>query len=195
MKILLPVFLILLTDSAYAMETTSNDNGFFFKPYIGADYDYTHARYQGGGTQIAEDNLNGGDIHIGVRLHKYLGAEASYFQTEQAGKSNVLGTGINTTVQLKGETFDIMGYLPVYNKLELIGTGGVSSLKATLALKGVGGHLSESQTEIKGRIGAGAQYWLTDNINIRGIVRYQGADFSGSVNNVVVSSLGLNCQF
>lgn len=192
MKFLLSISLILFTSSAYASETAS---GFFFKPYIGANYDYTHASYKNGGDTIAADDLNGFDAHVGARLHKYLGIEVAYLQTEQAGKSNVLNTGINTSVQIKGETFDLMGYLPIYSGLELIGTGGVSSLKGTLALKGVGGHLSQSETEIKGRVGAGAQYWLTDNINVRGIVRYQCADFSGSANNAIVSSLGLNYQF
>lgn len=188
---ILGIFVALLPFGAQANE------GFFFKPYAGAAYDYMHASYKQGGDQIAENSLNGFDIHIGARLHRYFGVEAAYLQTEHAGKSNVLGLGVNTTVQFKGGTFDIMGYLPVTDngKLELVGTAGLSVLKGNLQLKGAGGHISLSESETKPRIGAGAQYWLTGNLNARGLVRYQAADYSNSVNNAIITSLGLNWQF
>lgn len=170
------------------------DYGFFFKPYVGADYDYVHANYKDGGDQIAEDNLNGADVHVGARVHKYLGFEGGYLWTGNGNKSNVLGSGINTSVNVRGFTFDALGYLPVIDKFELIGTAGVSRLRADLNVSGLiagSGH----EYETKGRVGGGAQYWLTDNLNVRGIVRYQGANFSGALDNAVIASLGLNWQF
>lgn len=169
-------------------------DGFYFKPYVGANYDYAHLNYKDGGDQLAEDNLNGGDIHVGARIHKYLGFEGSYLWTADGRKSDVLGSGINTSVSATGFALDAMGYLPVMDKLELIATAGVSRLtehaKSSGALV-----LSSTESETKGRIGAGAQYWLTDNLNARGIVRYQGADFSGDLSSAVIATIGLNWQF
>lgn len=186
---------ITFASSAYAIETPGNTNGittgFFFKPYVGADYDYTSINYDNNADSILSDSLSGGDVHIGARIHKYLGFEGSYFDTASSSKN--VGA-LNTSVKLEGYTLDAMGYLPVADKVELIGTAGVSRLKATLSLSGLLAGTG-SEWETKGRIGGGAQYWITDNLNIRGLVRYQGADFRGIVNNAVISSLGINWQF
>lgn len=187
--------LALFSGTVYAADAPSNEYGFYFKPYVGADYDFIHADYKDGGDQVANDSLNGGDIHIGARVQKYLGFEASYLWTADATKDNVLGSGLNTKVNVQGGALDAMGYLPIGNsKFELIGTAGVSRLKAKLSLDGLIS-ASGSEWETKGRIGGGAQYWLTDNINLRGIVRYQGANFSGALSNAIIYSAGLNFQF
>lgn len=44
-------------------------------------------------------------------------------------------------------------------------------------------------------LNACAQYWLTDNIKVRGIVRYQGADFDDVVDSAIIGNAGLNFQF
>lgn len=187
----------MLTSAAYAANAP---DGFFFKPYVGAAYDYVHANYRSqngiSGSDIASDSLNGADFHVGARIHKYFGIEGSYLWTADASKNNVLGTNINTKVNVRGFALDGMGYLPIdgAGKFELIGTIGVSRLTGGLSLSGSAtgsGH----ESEIKGRFGGGAQYWLTDNLNVRGLVRYQGADFSGDLNNAIITGLGLNWQF
>lgn len=190
MKYIVFILASLVGVSAYA------DGDFSFKPYIGAEYDYVRANYKDDFDTVANESFHGGDIHIGARVNKYLGFEVGYLDTAQAKKTNVLGSGINTGVKLSGETLDAMGYLPINgSKFDLLGTVGVSHLKAELTLKGAGGHASASETEYKPRLGAGAQYWVTDNLNVRGIVRYQGADFDGAVGSAVVGSLGVNWQF
>lgn len=191
---------LLITAAIIALSSPAIASDFFFKPYVGADYDYIHPDYQSqsgiSGNDIASDSLNGGDIHIGARIHKYAGLEASYLWTASSDKNNILGTGINTSVDVKGFALDAMGYIPIDegSKFELIGTAGISRLTSGLKLTGAT-VASNHESEIKGRIGGGAQYWLTDNLNARGIVRYQGADFSGSLNNAVIASIGLNWQF
>ena len=182
--------------------SASNDYGFYFKPTVGADYQFTSVDYGTASNgirykDIVANSLNGVNFHVGARVHKYLGFEAGYLTTESASKSNVLGTALNTTAKLEGFNFDALGYLPIDDKgkFELIGTVGVSRLKATFTHTGLIAAGSGSATETKGRIGAGAQYWLTDNINVRGIVRYQGADFNGVAKDAIVSNLGLNFQF
>lgn len=94
-RLLLSTFLASLSIAAQAAPapTTSTSDDFFFKPYIGADYDQLHANYSNGNDSVLEKNLNGGDIHVGVQVHKYLGFELGYLDTARGTKDNVLNTG------------------------------------------------------------------------------------------------------
>lgn len=188
MKRIIFILCGLISVDAYA-------NELYFKPYAGADYDEYNVSYTSGNGGVFSNNLNGGDIHVGARLHKYIGVEASYFDTAHSNKSNVLGLGINTSAKVDGWALDAMGYLPLENpKFELIGTAGIARTSA----KGTASAISSialSDNETKPRIGIGAQYWITNNLNVRGLMRYQDADFKGTADNIIVSTLGLNWQF
>ncbi len=188
--------------SAPAQANTPN---FFFKPYVGADYQFTSVNYEddiGGtginGDDIANDSLHGVHLHVGARVHKHLGIEAGYIWGDEADKTNVLSTGINTKTSVHGFTLDALGYLPVGDsgKFEFIGTVGISHLTGEVEASAPGlGTGSIDETETKARFGGGVQYWLTDNLNVRGLVRYQGADFDGAVKDAVTANLGVNFQF
>ena len=182
---------ILMSGAAQADDWTSN---FYFKAYVGGDYQYTHIDYSDGNSDVLDKNLNGGDVHIGARVNQYLGFEAGYEDTAYSTKDNVLGSGFNTKIKLQGYTLDALGYLPVTDdkKLELIGTAGVTRLEAKLDIPGIG---NGNEWETKGRVGGGAQYWVSDNLNVRGLVRYQGADFDDTANNAIVGTIGVNYQF
>lgn len=184
------IFTFILT----AIAGTAQADGLFFKPYVGADYQFTHIDYQDDNSSILAKSLEGGDAHIGARIHQNLGFEVGYLQTAEATKNNVLGSGFDTKLKLSGYTFDALGYLPITSdkKLELIGTAGVTRLKADLTIPGIG---SGTQWETKGRVGGGAEYWLSDNFNVRALVRYQGASFSNVADNAVIGNLGINYQF
>jgi len=194
----------MLSGAAYAANApATTSDGFFFKPYIGADYEYSNVSYNnvtGTGVSYGDifaDSFNGGDVHVGARIQKYLGFEAGYFDTASESKSNILGTSLSSSAKFDGWTLDAMGYLPVDDaqKFELIGTAGIARTTASGTITVSGTTYSANGSETKGRIGAGAQYWITDNLNVRGLVRYQDADFGGIANNVIVTSLGLNWQF
>jgi len=193
-----------LSGAAYAANAPATmSDGFFFKPTVGLDYQFSSVSYKDiSGTafnygDFLADSFNGGDVHIGARVHKYLGFEAGYFDNASSSKSNLLGTTASSSAKFNGWTLDAMGYLPLgeSQKFELIGTVGVARISADDSTTVSGTTYSESGHETKGRIGAGAQYWLTDNLNIRGILRYQDADFSGAIKDVVIASLGVNWQF
>lgn len=190
------------------------------KPYMGIDYNRTVASYNnnlniGGGDflnidSILADSLDGANIHIGTRFDKNFGAELGYFRTRTEGKNIPIGSTIGTNgaplvttaalstdVMLQGVTLDGLGYLPLgeSNKVELIGTGGVSWTKGKLTAATEFGSASDSESEFGFRLGGGAQVNLTDKVNLRGLVRYQSADFSGSVDNLWVYSVGINYSF
>lgn len=207
MKKLVFLTLILLSNAAYAISTPgdssgsmSTPTGFFFKPYVGADYQYTGVNYSGiPGTSrnygdIFSDSFSGGDVHIGARVHKYFGVEASYFDTASSSKSGLLGTTASSSAKFDGWSVDTMGYFPVASKFELIGTAGYARIDAKGSVTVGGTTYSSGGWDNAVRIGGGAQYWLTDNINVRGLLRYESID-SSVIDNAVIADLGLNWQF
>lgn len=187
---------------AATSKPAADDSGFFFKPYVGADYEYTSASYNNIGASnvsygdIFANSFNGGDIHVGARVHKYLGFEASYFDTANSNKSNVLGSGIGTSSKYDGWSLDAMGYLPIdqKGKLELIATTGYAKINASGSATVSGTTYNANENDDAWRIGGGVQYWVTDNLNIRGLVRYEAINGT-AINNAVLADIGVNWQF
>src|ERR1700733_7448163 len=132
MKRLVTIFAAL---AAFAVSPAlADDAGFFFKPYVGADYQYTDVSYQDiTGTAYSygdgfANTFNGGDIHVGARVSKYLGVEGGYYDNASSTKSNILGTTASSSVRFDGWTLDALGYIPLgaSQKFELIGTTGLA---------------------------------------------------------------------
>jgi len=185
------------------LPTPAVQSGFFFNPYVGADYQYSSISYEAiPGTPYSysdffADSFNGGDVHVGARIHRYLGFEVGYFDNASSSKSNILGTSVGSSVKFDGWTLDALGYFPLgeSDKFELIGLAGVarttgkSSLTASSAVEGA------SSTETESRVGGGAEYWITSKINVRGMLVYQSADFEGVDNHIGIARLGVNYQF
>ena len=192
----------MLSGTAYAdMSAPSLPDGFFFKPDVGADYQYTTLDYNTvPGTSYSfsdffADSFNGGDVHVGARVHKYLGFEAGYYDTASSSKSGLLGTTASSSAKLQGENLDAMGYLPLGDsKAELIGLVGANhtSGKASVIVSGTTYTGNGSKTFAE--YGGGAQYWFTNNLNARILVRYEDVNTTG-INDAVSTSLGLNWQF
>jgi len=88
-----------------------------------------------------------------------------------------------------------MGYMPVMDdkRLELIGTAGVTWTKATIDETPL--TYKATETDIGFRIGGGAQYAITDQINARGLLRYQTADFDDIADHAWTYSFGVNYKF
>lgn len=204
MKRIVFVIAILFSVDAYAAtaKPPADNDGFFFKPYIGVDYEYTSASYNNIGASnvsygdIFSNSFNGGDIHVGARVHQYLGFEASYFDTANSNKSNVLGSSIGTSSKYDGWSIDAMGYLPVdqAKKFELIATTGYANIAAKGSATISGTTYNSNENDNAWRIGGGAQYWVTDNLNIRGLVRYETLNGT-AINDAVLADIGVNWQF
>lgn len=188
------------------------------KPYVGIDLMRTSLSYNesynaGGGIvlngeSLLDDSLNGFNIHVGNRFHKNFGVELGYFRTSE-GKKNIaagatVGPGVvaavpfTSKVKLSGFTLDALGYLPVddQNRFELIGTAGLAWSKGEVELSVPGiGAAGNDESEFGFRLGGGAQFNFTDNVGIRGLARYQQADFEDVVDREWVYSVGLNYSF
>jgi len=183
------------SDSTSSAGSSMASDGFFFKPYVGADYQYSSLSYKNGADKDFSDTFSGGDVHVGARVHKYLGFEASYFDTAKGNKTNVNGSGVNTSTKYEGESLDAMGYLPLASsKAELIGLVGVNHSKADISA--TNGVLSARAGGSKtfAEFGGGAQYWLNDNANVRLLERYEDISHN-DVSSGWVTSIGVNWQF
>lgn len=183
--------------------------------YIGFDLQQHNIDYDNGLDAALDDRLNGANIYVGRRFNKNFGAELGYFRTQEDSKaigldiSGITGTPgdvINSTeIMAQGVTLDGLGYLPLDSagRFELIGTAGVSWIKADLTVNGIlygtAVSASDDESEFGYRAGAGAQYGITDRLNLRGLARYQSMDFGSSgfdvANNAWIYSLGANYSF
>jgi len=207
--------------TAIIFSTTAHAKDMNLKSYyLGVDYQRVINNYSsninaGGGNflngnSFIQDSLNGGNIHIGKNFNKNFGIELGYFRTENKSKNIPINTTIgsngaplvttvalSTKVKLQGVTLDGMAYLPLgdSNKFNLIGTAGVSWIRGDSKLATEFGSASGNESELGLRVGAGAEFNITNNINFRGIARYQTADFSGVLDNIWVYSLGVNYSF
>jgi len=203
---------------ALMISTPAAAQNMMMKPYIGFDLqrmvvDYNESIDAGGGNvlngdTLLEDSLDGFNIHAGNRFHQNFGLELGYFRTREEEKSISAGTTVgpglvatgnfSTDVQVQGITLDALGYIPLdqANRFELIGTAGLSWSKADveITIPGVGS-ADEDESEFGFRVGAGAQFNFTENVNMRGLVRYQTADFDDVVDNLWFYTVGLNFSF
>lgn len=180
------------------------ESNFFFKPYVGAEYQHTvvdYATLEGiDFDDVYEDNFNGGAIYVGARVHDHLGVEVGYSRTTEEDVNNVLGTGVNTSLKLQSFTLDLLGYYPMgeAQKVELIGAVGIARTKAEAEIDATTIGFStarDDETETKLRLGAGAQYEFAEDWNLRGMVRWQDADFDDAADNAYTFSLGVNYTF
>jgi len=170
--------------------------------YAGADFQHTMVSYADipgtglNGSDFFSDSLSGGHFHIGARFAPMFGAEVGYLWIPEHEKDLSGGT---STIDVHGVTFDGMIYAPLGmpNSFELVGLGGISYLTATAVLSGpgFGGTSSDEDSEWGWRVGGGGQFQVSSNVNVRGLIIYQSADFDGDVDDAFQFSLGVNFLF
>ena len=164
-------------------------------PYVGAGYSYADAGYKGDFDTLAETKHHAGFIAAGVRPHQNWGAEAFYQLSAHADKS-ALNHLVKTETSFQAFGLDALGYLPVHDKVDLIGSAGVGyyRFKADYS-RFVSG--SDTENNFGWRLGIGAQYHVTDNLSLRGMVRYVDINDSGNdaVDDLTDISIGVYYHF
>lgn len=184
----------LLCAAALLAVTTTPALAQEYRPYVGVDYQLTRVDFDGAG----DENLHGANIHVGTRFDNNFGVELGYFRTQSKEASgNIVGIPVDMKGRMQGVTLDGLGYLPMTDdkKLELVGTAGVSYNHAKIRASAAGVTESASESEWGVRVGAGAQYAVTDQVNVRGLARYQSADFDDFADGAWVYTLGMNYGF
>jgi hypothetical protein len=168
--------------------------------YVGADFQHTRVSYSDiapglNGGDFFSEALSGGHFHAGARISPMFGAEVGYLWIPEHEKSLSGGT---SSIDVNGVTLDALFYMPMdaTGAFELVGLGGASRLTATAKLNGPAfGNIVDEDSEWGWRAGGGAQFRISRNVNVRGLVLYQSADFEGDVESSVQLSIGVNFLF
>ncbi len=168
----------------------------------------------GGGltvTSISDrDRDTGYKLFGGYQFNKYLGVEGGYFDlgtfgftanTTSPGELGSVNTGSLTgDIRLKGVNLDLVGTLPVTEKISVFGRAGVTYARASDTFSGTGGvqvlNPNPSKRDTNYKFGAGVQYAFTDNLAMRlEAERYRIDDAVGNKGDIDLVSLGLIYRF
>lgn len=202
MKKTFTILTLLLAICTHSRVAKAADEGF----YAGADYSYTRFSYNDDtiatgvrfSDVIAED-YSGYSPYVGYKFNKNIALEFGY--SGQFGESSSLTVGGTTyTGDANYWSFygDIVGIIPVNDKIDILGSIGYERITAEYDLKAVSGtgssFASVSNDTNAYRIGLGAEYAITEKIGIRAMVRYAAIDFQG-VDNYVQATVGLKYTF
>lgn len=203
---------VIVLSASALMNTAALAMDFNPSVYVGAEAqwnrlkgDTSQFKDSKGNSMLHKKNVAGGSLLLGSRFNEYVGAEMGY---SMLGKSNSSFTdtvaGVQTkyqyNVKMKNAHIDVLGYVPVANDINLIGSLGLGRLstKVKLAANNVDQKLTAVQndaakTKIGMRVGVGAEYKIDSNISARAMVRYQKGN--KTVKNVKSAGLGLFYQF
>ena len=202
-----------------AMLVSGASFGMDFDPkfYLGAEAQankYKGAKEVKMGTGLTIKNLDnkslfgksgsGASAFVGSQFSEYAGVELGY--TVLSGTKISLKTpGFEkSSFKTKSRNMyaDVLGYVPVCEDIDLIGSVGIGRLSTKVNVKAVGpnaaGVVETTNASLKSsktglRLGLGAQYKVTPNVGARFMVRHQkGNQFVKSVNS---AGLGLFYQF
>ena len=154
----------------------------YLQPYVGLDYSFNIVDWgkDDDGDDIDSyfaDKLHAGSISLGARVHDNFALEAYYKKSTKKKKTNstLFAPPITTELELQSFGVDAVFHSPrlgYTNNVELIGSVGV----AWYELKGKATALGYSETakddHFGGRIGAGLQYYINNNLALRLMGRY-----------------------
>ena len=157
--------------NANAMNISSD-----LKPYIGLDYVYSKADFNGEASRLEKsnllkDNYNSGVINAGIKLGDYTSLEAFYQQsaTRKGDRYYVDGLAHKAKTKFNAYGLDLYGYMPVgCSGFNLLGTIGLANYD--LEVKGAGD--KDTWTRVGYRAGIGAQYDFNENWAARVVGRY-----------------------
>ena len=171
---------VALLSAVSALVLAGNVNALEFRPYVGAQYNYTQVDAE------FEPNLNSGSVFVGTEYNKYFGTEVFYQVSDEdddkGTKSDFTSYGL-----------DAYAYLPLGcdQIWSVFATGGIANYDLDVKY-------DEGKHEDNGlgyRLGAGVQYNITNNIAIRALGRYVWTDKLEGVDSFTEFSLGAKYTF
>jgi len=176
-------------------------------PVIGIDGNWSWMRTKSNGADLFPKSYWGASPYIGVRWCDF-GIEAGYDWMARRNKSNTFTAGTDVVgdlvpvgdtwttrgrARLDGWHADLLGYLCLDECFDLIGTVGFGWKKPHLSVRVTDAAGRTASQTLKGkskgvfRLGAGAQWMVTDMVGLRALVRWENTS-TVKVNNIVVSS-------
>ncbi|WP_088278440.1 OmpA family protein [Ideonella sp. A 288] len=136
-------------------------------------------------------------VFLGYQVNRNIGIEAGYFDLGKFGfsASTSPAGSLNSQLEVQGFNLDVVGTLPITERLSAIGRVGAHHTRTRSSFNGTGalGTLDQQQSkrDVNAKIGAGLQYAFSPGFQMRGeIERFRindGANGKGDVNLVSVS--------
>jgi len=178
------------------------------KFYVGGEAQYNNLKGgknlekkgEKGNSLLHKKKSPGAGLFLGARVTENFGAEIGYSALKKSHNTSTVSADNTLDVKMNNPYVDAMGYIPVADNLELIGSLGVGRLSTKLEQKNKGvvqalsnemKKLAKSKAGV--RVGLGAQYKLTDNVGARFMVRHQKGN--KTIKSVNSAGLGLFYQF
>ena len=149
-----------------------------------------------------DDRFTGYKIFGGYQYSRYLAVEAGYFDLGNFGfnATTVPAGTLRGNIKLKGMNLDLVGTLPISEKLSVMGRFGANYAEATDSFVGTGAvkvldpNPSKRDTNLK--VGLGLEYAFTPALAMRAEVeRYRINDAIGNKGDIDLVSLGLVYRF
>lgn len=147
---------------------------------------------------IDRDNSTGGKIFGGYQVNRNFALEGGYFNLGKFGyTANTVPAGtLNGNIRLQGLNLDLVGILPITEKLSAFGRAGVIYAQARDSFTGTGAvnvtNPNPSKNQANYKLGLGMQYAFTDTLAMRAeMERYRINDAVGNKGDVDLFSVGL----
>jgi OOP family OmpA-OmpF porin len=205
---------ILTTGSAYADDAVVNPDWADSAWYVGAGVGQSHASIddqrliQSLGQQGAAVSFGAHErdfaykLYVGRQLNQYVALEAGYFNLGKFGFDSTTSSGgtLNGEARFRGVNVDLLGRLPLSQRLSLLGRVGVNYAHTTTDFSGnrlfavTQSHSTENKLNAKA--GLGLEYRLSEALAVRGEVeRYRVNDAVGNRGDVDLYSVNLVYKF
>jgi opacity protein-like surface antigen len=155
--------------------------------YLGGELNYSKHNYdQEFKDSIATANgsikskVPGMSILAGARFYKNFGLELGYTFLKAAKSTG----NTNGNLKAKNAYLDLLGYVPIINQIELVGTMGVGRMQTKETEDLNQDQFIERIGRTGLRIGAGAQYNIDNKWSARAMLRYQKVGGKGKDSNI-----------
>jgi len=181
-------------------------------PYLGVDFKQAYMKGQGGWKPIFPNTYPGASFYVGTKFHQYFGLELGYDWSVKQKKewnlpagssffgSTAQGTSGTTKIERNGAYLDLVGFLPVADCLEIMGSTGLGWVQTKIE-----SNFSTTTTPESGalasvagkgrmvfRVGIGALYMITDVVGVRAKMGFEGTSALKLVGNQAFSTYGYN---
>lgn len=182
-------------DNSYTRESVNQ-----IRPYIGVDVAMSSMDLEdndyGDYSEYIEDSYNSISLVVGAKFNRHVGVEAFIQQSSEEDKD--YGEG-KTTNQYNAIGVDLIGYMPVNQELELLASLGFAQYNFHVTDEYEDSYYEykekDSLNTLGIRLGIGAQFYMTDNVALRGMARYVQFSDDDIIKNMVEFSLGLRYMF
>lgn len=143
-----------------------------------------------------DEHDTGYKLFVGRQLNRYLALEGGYFDLGKFNfNSTTSGGGVlNGEAGFRGVNLDLVGQLPLNERLSLLGRVGVNYAKTSTRFSGnrLFADASASERKANAKLGLGVEYKFTEALALRGEVeRYRVNDAVGNRGDVDLYAVSL----